>query len=276
MQKVVVVTGASTGIGYDAVRGLIEKNYLVVPTVRKDEDVRKLINDFGDKVKPVKLDVGDLKQIEQLPKILKEELKIQNIYGLVNNAGVAFAAPFSEQDFSEVAQTINVNVLGLMKTTQVLIPMMGIDSRIINISSVSGKGGAPFLAAYAASKHAVEGFSEALRKELRLYKIKVVVVGPGTIKTPIWNKGLGDIQDKYAKTVFAEPFRIFMKIVASEIRHALPVTSVTDCILDAIQSEDPDYRYAPIPRKMQNWYMPMLIPSKLYNYLTAKTLKLDP
>jgi hypothetical protein len=82
--------------------------------------------------------------------------------------------------------------------------------------------------------------------------------------------------DDESKTVFAEPFRIFMKIVASEIRHALPVTSVTECILDAVEAEDPQYRYAPIPRKMQNWYMPMLIPSKLYNYLTAKTLKLDP
>lgn len=276
MQKVVVVTGASSGIGYDAVRALVEKKYLVVPTVRKDEDVRKLLNDFGDKVKPVKLDVSDLNQIDQLPKVLKEELKIQSVHALVNNAGVAFAAPFSEQDFAEVAQTINVNVLGLMKMTQVIIPFMEIDSRIINISSVSGKGGAPFLAAYAASKHAVEGFSDALRKELRLYKIKVAVVGPGTIKTPIWNKGLADLEEKYSKTVFAEAFRIFMKVVASEIRHALPVTSVTECILDAIEAEEPKYRYAPVPRKMQNMYLPALIPQRIYNYLTAKTLKLDP
>ena len=162
-----------------------------------------------------------------------------------------------------------------MKITQVLIPLLEKGKgRLINISSLSGKSGPPFLAVYAASKHAIEGFSEALRKELMLKDIRVIVVGPGSIKTPIWDKGFEVIKEKYSKTPYAESLGIFIKIVSSEVRHALDVEAVSADLRDALTSENPKFRYAPIPRKLRNWYIPMLIPARLMDRMTAKVLRL--
>ena len=276
MQKNVLVTGASTGIGFDCVRALIENRFTPIATVRKQEDLDRLKSEFGDKVKVLILDLTDFNQIENLPHILKNELNITELFGLVNNAGAALAAPFIYQDFSEVENIIRVNVLSLMKVTQVLLPLMkNCQGRIVNISSVAGKSAAPFLSVYAASKHAVEGFSEGLRKELMLYNMKVIVVGPGSINTPIWKKGFDIIRDKYANTDYAVPFARFIKLVTSEVSHSLEVSQVSACIIKALTSQEPRFRYAPIPRKLINWYIPRIMPAKIYNKLTAKTLKLS-
>jgi short-subunit dehydrogenase len=275
MSKVVVVTGASTGIGYDAVRALIEKGFHVVATVRKKEDKIRLEEDFKIKITVILLDVTDFQQVDNFAKTLHEH-GLYDVHALINNAGVAMAAPFLDEDFQEIENIMKVNVLSVMRLTQVLIPCMKENSRIVNISSVAGKVGTPFLAVYAASKHAIEGFSEALRKEMRLLKIKVIVVAPGSIQTPIWQKGFTQIKEKYNSSQFAVPFKIFMKIADSSLRSALPVSAVSECIVKAVDDANPAYRYAPIPKKFENWYLPLILPQRIFNYLTAKTLKLDP
>jgi short-subunit dehydrogenase len=276
MQKVILVTGSSTGIGADTVRLLIEKSFTVVATVRKDEDEKSLLSLYGDKVKVIKLDVSDFAAVEKLPQILNEKFKITKLDGLVNNAGVALAGPFAFQDFAEVQNIIQINVLSVMKVTQVLIPLLRSETpgRIINISSIAGKNAAPFLSVYAASKHAVEGFSEALRKEMMLYGIKVVVVAPGSIKTPIWQKGFVLIKDRYAHTAFAASFAKFVKFAGSAEKYTLEVSEVSKVIYKALTEKDPCVRYAPIPRKFENWYLPRIIPTKIYDRLTAKALGL--
>ena len=274
MSKVVVVTGASTGIGYDAVRALIESGFHVAATVRKKEDKLRLEETFKKNVTVILLDVADFQQVDHFAKTLHDH-GISQVHALINNAGVALAAPFADEDFHEIENIMRVNVLAVMRLTQVVIPLMAEDSRIVNISSVAGKIGTPFLAVYAASKHAIEGFSDALRKEMRLLKIKVIVVAPGSIQTPIWQKGFTEIKEKYNSSRFAQSFKIFMKIADASIRSALPVSAVSDCIVKAVSDADPCYRYAPIPKKFVNWYLPLLLPQRIYNYLTAKTLKLD-
>lgn len=280
MQKVVLVTGASTGIGADTVRILIEKSMTVIATVRKNEDEQNLKKLYGDKVKVVQLDVSDFSAVEKLPEVLKDKFQIAKLDGLVNNAGVALAGPFALQSFSEIQNIISINVLSVMKVTQVLLPLLGAykgsdnPGRIVNISSVAGKTAAPFLSVYAASKHAIEGYSEALRKEMMLFGIKVIVVAPGSIKTPIWQKGFGLIKDRYANTVFAESFSRFVKFAASEEKNALEVSSVSSIIYEALTASNPCVRYAPIPRKFVNWYLPKFIPTKIYDKLTAKALGL--
>lgn len=274
MQKVILVTGASTGIGADTVRLLIEKSFGVVATVRKDEDEKALISVYGDKVKVIKLDVTDYLAIEKLPQILNEKFQITKLDGLVNNAGVALAGPFAFQEFAEVQNIIQINVLSVMKMTQVLLPMLRsvTPGRIVNISSIAGKNAAPFLSVYAASKHAIEGFSEALRKEMMLFGIKVVVVAPGSIKTPIWQKGFVLIKDRYAHTPFASSFAKFVKFAGSAEKYALEVSEVSEVIYKALTEKDPCVRYAPIPKKFVNWYLPRIIPTKLYDKMTAKAL----
>jgi len=279
--KTILITGASTGIGWDSVRALVEKGYRVVATVRNETDAGRLKQSFPGQVIPVILDLMQLEAISELPQVLKNQFQIEKLDGLVNNAGIAQAGPFLDQDFSEIENTIRLNVLALMKITQVLLPLLGAKQgathagTIVNISSIAGTGGAPFLSAYAASKHAVEGFSDVLRKELMLFGMKVVVIGPGSIKTPIWNKGLEVARTRYQNSLYANAFNRFMGVVKSEVKNALDVSRVSELVVESFENSCPKYRYAPIPRPLTNWYIPRILPKRLYNFLTAKALGLN-
>ncbi len=280
MQKTILVTGASTGIGFDCVRALLAADFRVVATVRKEADKVRLKNNFNESLHVLIVDIADYHAVEEIPAQLKK-LGITNLDGLVNNAGVALAGPFLFQDFGEILQTISINVLSLMKVTQVLLPMLGTDpnvknpGRIVNMSSIAGKSAAPFLSLYAASKHAVEGFSEGLRRELMLFGINVIVIGPGSIKTPIWQKGFAQVKERYNHTPYKNSFQRFIKIALGEEKNALEVSEVSKLVVEALTAKQPKLRYAPIPRKWINWYLPMLIPAKTYNRLTAKVLGLN-
>lgn len=272
MQKNVLITGASTGIGFAAVKMLQENNFTAIATVRKVADENNLLKTYPG-VKILRLDVTDLEEIESLPEKLAQ-IGVHSLFGVINNAGVALAGPFLHQPFEEVQQTMQINVVAVMKICQILTPIIQPGGRIINISSIAGKTATPFLAVYAASKHAIEGFSDALRKELMLNDIKVIVVGPGTISTPIWQKGFDIIKEKYSHTPFGHSFEIFMKIAMAEVKHAMPVEGVSADLLKALTAKNPKLRYAPIPRKFRNWYLPRLIPARLFDLLTVKVLKL--
>lgn len=275
----IFITGTSSGIGYDLVKTFVQLGENVIAVVRKIEDEKKLLAEFKN-IHVLRLDLSDLNSIDQIPQILEKTFQVKNLDVLINNAGIALAAPFLDQDFSEVQSILNLNVLSVMKVTQVLLPLLGArpDSqhagRIINISSVAGVSGAPFLAAYVTSKHAIEGFSQSLRKELMLFGIQVVVIGPGSIRTPIWQKGFQIIKDKYARSVYANAFSKFIRIAGSEEFHGLDVSEVSKIAAFVVQSKNPQFRYAPIPRKWINWYLPKIIPERFYNHLTAKTLGL--
>lgn len=279
--KTILITGASSGIGWGTLKTLVEQGYRVVATVRQTSDAEHIRQSFPGKGLPLLVDVEDFTAIEKIPEILKSEYQIQSLDGLINNAGIAVAGPFLDQDFKEIEKIIRINLLAVMKITQVLLPLLGAvpksnhQGKIINISSISGRGGAPFLSAYAASKHAIEGFSEALRKEMMLFNIPVIVVGPGSIKTPIWSKGFGQIRDRYKHSIYSESFQRFIAIASAEEKNALEVSKVADLILHILNIDNPCFRYAPIPRKWLNWYIPLLIPKRFYNYLTAKSLKLS-
>lgn len=274
MRKTVIVTGASTGIGFETVRLLNQLEFDVIATVRKNEDLEKIKSEIGNNVKVLLMDVSDLKNIEGLPNRIQDEFGINRIYGIVNNAGVALAGPYKEQEFFEIEQMIKVNLIGLMKVTHVLLPFMENDGRIVNISSVAGKSALPFLVGYAATKFAVEGFSEGLRRELKGLGIKVSVVGPGSIKTPIWQKGLNQLKPQYQKSKLVNPFQKFIKIAAHEERNGLEPIEVSICIKHALTSKCPKFRYTPIPNKIRNWYLPRILPICFYDYLVSKTLKM--
>lgn len=280
MQKTVLVTGASTGIGFDAVRALVQAGFQVVATVRKDVDEDRLLQIYSKKVHVIKMDVTDFAAVEKLPEVLEKQFNIKQLYGLVNNAGIALAGPFLHMDFSQVQSTFQVNTMALMKVTQVLLPLLGArpgnyePGRIVNISSISGTGAAPFLTVYAASKFAVEGFSEGLRRELMLYGIKVIVVGPGSIKTPIWEKGFHAIPQHYAVSEYGESFQAFVAMASAEGQNGLDVERVSEDVVHALTSAEPKLRYTPIPRRLRNWYLPKLLPVRFYDRLTARLLKL--
>ena len=272
--KTVLITGISSGIGLATAEKFLNQGHRVIGSIRDESTVKSLKLKFEEKLILWKCDFLHLNEIDSIIHFLKKN-KINKIDILVNNAGMVTAAPFQFQDFSEVQDIITTNVLALMKLTQLVIPyLIPARGRIINISSISGLGGTPFLAAYCASKHAVEGFSESLRRELKIYGIKVSVIGPGSIKTPIWSKGFESIRSRYKKTLYAESFDRFIDFASFEEKNALPVSEVVDDILQASFINRPKIRYAPVPRKMMSAVLPSLMPRFIVDYMTTKALGL--
>jgi short-subunit dehydrogenase len=273
--KTIFITGISSGIGKATAVAFLKRGDCVIGTVRDENSVIDLINQYPNQLRLLHLDLKDISSISEVPQSLKD-LSIQKIDILVNNAGIAIAAPFQFQDFSEVTETITINVLAVMKLTQVLIPwlMKSDGGRIINISSVSGQNGAPFLASYCASKHAIEGFSESLRRELSIYGIKVILIGPGSIKTPIWDKGFEKIKSLYVNTIYKNSFDRFIAFAMNEKENALSPEDVVSDVLDASFSLRPKIRYAPEPRKLLNWILSSLLPTRCFDYISCRTFGL--
>ena len=193
--KSVVITGTSTGIGYQTSKTLIESGYRVFGSVRTDEDANRVAMELGKNFIPLVFDVTDEQAVKDSVKKVSALLDNQTLTGLVNNAGIAVFGAVQNLTAEEFKHQFNVNLLGVFHCTQAYMDLLGADKdrhgapgKIINISSISGELAMPFMSAYNMSKFGLEGFSEALRRELMIFGIDVVVVAPGPIKTPIWTK----------------------------------------------------------------------------------------
>ena len=185
----VVVTGASTGIGWATAKLLLDKGFRVFGSVRKQADADRLKGEFGANFTPLIFDVTDEPAVLAAAREVRSALNGETLAGLVNNAGIAVAGPVLELAADEFRRQMDVNFIGPVIATQAFGPLLGSDpalkgpkGRIVMISSVSGKSGSPMTSAYAASKHAIEGLSESLRRELMLFGIDVIVVAPGAVK----------------------------------------------------------------------------------------------
>lgn len=276
-QKVLFITGISSGIGQATADFYLQSGWFVIGTYRKSQDGEAFRKKYAKSFLGIEVDVTDYSKVDQIPQILSQN-GIAHVDALVNNAGIALAGPIEYQSFTELQNIININVVAVIKMTQTILPLLKKSkhgARIVNISSVSGKNGTPFLGGYCASKHAVEGFSESLRRELNLYGMKVSIVAPGSIKTPIWGKGFDVVAKSYEHTEYKKSFQKFLSFAGIEVKHALPVAAVVKDIDHALTNAHPKFRYAPVPRKFQNWYLPKLFPLRLFDFLTCKALDLN-
>jgi len=278
--KSVVVTGASTGIGKDAARILIENGFRVYGSVRKQEDANGLVKEFGENFIPLIFDVTDETAVHAAAGQVRDGLNDETLFGLVNNAGVAVPGPMLHLPIKNFRKQLEINVTGQLIVTQAFVPLLGADrslkgapGRIVNISSGSGKSGSPFVGAYAASKHALEGLSESMRRELMLYGIDVIIVGPGPIDTPIWDKGERESADQYKNTDYYESGAKFQKYVLNRGRNGLPVERVSEVILRALTSAKPRVRYTITPNPFRSWLM-LMLPKRFIDNLIAKNLGL--
>ncbi len=276
MNKTVVITGASTGIGAATVKTISEAGWQVFAGVRRIEDAPKLPN-----VVPLLLDVTDRARIQRAVENVRLSLGNTNLGGLVNNAGIALGGPLAFQPIDELRQTMEVNFFGAVQVTQAFLPLLGLDpkregapGRIVNMSSVAGGIGHPFLGGYAASKHALEGFSESLRRELMLFGIDVVVIGPGSVATPIWDKAETKGMDGYDDTAYALSLKAAMKVILSSGRGGISAESVASLVVEALSSSAPKVRYAPVQGKFVNWVLPRLLPKRFVDRVIARSLGL--
>lgn len=194
--KVAIVTGASSGIGYEFSKKLVDKGATVYGLARSEEKLKKIQTDLGDAFIPVKMDVTKSDDLEEWVNSTFKDTPAPDI--LVNNAGLGIFGNVDELSIEDWETMVNTNVNGIFYLTRLIVPLMkksGRGSHIINIASVAGLLGNPQISGYNATKFAVRGFSEALFKELRYDQIKVTCMYPGSIATSFFEKAGADTHE---------------------------------------------------------------------------------
>jgi NAD(P)-dependent dehydrogenase (short-subunit alcohol dehydrogenase family) len=277
-----VITGASTGIGRGAVKVLAGHGWRVFAGVRKTADADSLREEFGEKVVPLLFDVTDPAAVRRAAEEVRAALAGRTLKGLVNNAGMGSGGPLAHQPVDEIRKVFEVNVFGPVTVSQAFIPLLGADrtltggpGRIVNITSVAGKFAPPFVGDYAMSKHALEAFSEGLRRELMIYGIDVIAIGPGAVVTPIWDKAEKLDDAVYDKTDYAEALGRFKKYFIAEGRKGLPSERIGEAIYNALTLPKPKARYAIVRGRFVNWTLPNLLPKRAIDRLMARQIGLN-
>lgn len=279
--KNILITGASTGIGYGAAKQFVAQGYTVFGSVRTQPDADRLQTELGERFTPLLFDVTDAEAVAQAAQFLTTKLAGSGLGGLINNAGIAIGGPLQNQPMDVFRQHFEVNVLGLVQVTQAFLPLLGArqnhpvqPGRIQNISSVNGQVAIPFMSAYVGSKHAVEGISHSLRRELALFGITVVIVGPGAVKTPIWGKGT-DIS-RYQNTPYYPAMQWFLKQVESAEARGLTTDYLGKRLVEIHEADRPRIRYALVPNKLVGWTLPRLLPARMIDWALGRVSGLKP
>ena len=279
----VVVTGVSSGIGRGAVSVLAGKGWHVFGSVRKETDARALEQAWGERFTPLVFDLEDDAAIVAAAEWVRGRLSGRTLDGLVNNAGSSFSDPLLVQSVADFRRQVGINLVGMFAVTAAFAPLLGADTslagpkgRIVNISSVGGRMGPPFLGAYAASKHGVEGFSESLRRELQLVGIDVVIVAPGSVATAIWDKAEALPLGHVAGTIWDKPYRAFISWMVENGRKGLTPEQVGAVIATALTTPKPKVRYEAVKGRFANATVPSLLPRRTIDRLMGKQLGLLP
>lgn len=275
--KHVLVTGASTGIGFAAAKAFVDKGYHVYGSVRKQADADSLAAALGKHFTPLLFDVTDHAAIAAAAKRLEAEIGKEGLACLVNNAGIATSGPLMLQPLDDFRWQFEVNVIGLLAVTQAFLPLLGAKQnpghapgKILMISSVGGKVTAPFLGAYTSSKHALEGLSGSLRQELQLYGIDVVIIGPGAVKTPIWDKPSANELGIFEGSDYAPMMRKFQSYFVKNGQKGLPAEYLGERIVAIFEKKKPKVRYAFVPSRLKDWIIPNNMPKRMMDRIIGK------
>jgi NAD(P)-dependent dehydrogenase (short-subunit alcohol dehydrogenase family) len=278
----VVVTGSSTGIGYQTSKTLIKNGYRVFGSVRNNKDATRISNELGSNFIPLIFDVTNEDEVKASVKKVDDLLENQTLAGLINNAGIAVFGTVQNLTADEFKHQFDVNLLGVFHCTQAFMDLLGADKsrigkpgKIINISSVSGEIGMPFMAAYNMSKFGLEGFSEALRRELMLFDIDVVVIAPGPVKTPIWSKvdKVGMIK-RYDNTAFRKISSKMVRLASALEKTGVSPEVIADRVMSVLTKNNNKPRYRIDSQRFQNILL-TLLPKRMADKMIAKQMGLN-
>jgi NAD(P)-dependent dehydrogenase (short-subunit alcohol dehydrogenase family) len=276
----VVITGVSTGIGRATAKELVTRGFRVFGSVRKYTDADRLSQELGPNFVPLTFDVTDKASVVTAAQNVASLLERATLLGLVNNAGVAVPGPLLELSIDELRRQLEVNLIGQLTVIQQFAPILGVDrsrtgrpGRIVMVSSTGGKRAFPFMGAYAASKFALEGLSESLRRELMLFGIDVIVVAPGPTVTAIWDKAEAVDLTPFAGSPFAPALGKFREFMLTEGKKGFAPERVGRVIADALVNRRPKTRYTVTPAPILNQLLNRL-PKRLVDRMLARRLGL--
>jgi NAD(P)-dependent dehydrogenase (short-subunit alcohol dehydrogenase family) len=275
----VLVTGASTGIGRATALRLDGSGWKVFAGVRREEDADSLRAEASDRLAPVILDVTDAGQIAAAAELIGREAD-GGLAGLVNNAGVAVPGPLETVPLDDLRHQLEVNLVAYVAVTQAMLEQLRrAEGRVVFLSSIGGRIAFPFGGPYHASKFATEAIGDVFRQELRPWGLKVSIIEPGSIDTPIWERGqrkAEDVEAKAPKTnlLYGAALDKFRKVIEDTAERGIPPEKVAKAIAHALESSRPKTRYlVGLDAKVQARLRP-LVPTPLFDRIVARQLNL--
>jgi len=269
----VLVTGASTGIGEATVLHLTTLGFDAVGAVRKDEDAERL---EARGVRTVRIDVTDADQIAAA----RDSLGDTSLAGLVNNAGIAVAAPLEFLPMDRLRQQLEIDLIGQAAVTQAFLPALRrARGRVVMVSSIGGRVALPLVGAYNASKFGLEGLSDSLRRELRQHGVDVILIEPGGVKTPIWNKA-EKLADDMLEDVPPDAERLYGKMIAAVRAGTKQIATdsgsepgeVAEAIAEALTASRPRTRYLVGSDAKMRARMARVLPDRVMDRLIGRAL----
>lgn len=242
----VLVTGASTGIGRATALRLDRAGWKVLAGVRREEDAAALRADGSERLTPLKLDVTDADQIAAAAQRVEAEME-GRLDGLVNNAGVAIPGPLETLAIEDFRRQVEVNMTAHVAVTQAMLPSIrAARGRIVFISSIGGRIALPLTGAYHAAKFGIEAVGDVFRQELRPWGIKVAIVEPGSIDTPIWGRGeqtADELATPEREALYGEVVDRYRKVIKDTAERGIPAEKVAEAIEHALSARRPRARY---------------------------------
>jgi NAD(P)-dependent dehydrogenase (short-subunit alcohol dehydrogenase family) len=273
----IIVTGASSGIGYATALRLAESGYLVFAGVRKEAD-RERLSTVHDNVRPIILDVtvpADVTRAIESVRVSGTTLR-----AIVNNAGIAVAGPLEFLPLEALRHQFEVNVMGPMALTQAALPLLRESrGRVVFIGSIAGRLSAPFVGPYSASKSALAMLVDALRQELARFGIGVSLLEFASVKTPIWEKGRTGKDDLVASmppqamTYYGKLVEAIVAQTRREEHEGMDPSVIADTVLAAIRSQRPRERYV-IGRKARIQAIAAILPPRARDALVKRAMQL--
>jgi NAD(P)-dependent dehydrogenase (short-subunit alcohol dehydrogenase family) len=241
----IVITGTSTGIGRAAATWLADAGFKVFAGARKLSDAPE-----GPGITPLVIDVTDGATITAAAQTVAAAVGDKGLRGLVNNAGISVPGPLEFLPLDDIRRQLEVNVVGPIAVTQAFLPLLRKGrGRVVNVGSIGGKMSTPFLGAYAASKFAMEAISDSLRIELRPWHIGVSLIEPGSIATPLWDRGREAADDLLARIsteateLYGDAIDALRAAAATFEKRAIPPEAVAKAIAHALIAKRPKTRY---------------------------------
>jgi NAD(P)-dependent dehydrogenase (short-subunit alcohol dehydrogenase family) len=274
--KNIVITGVSSGIGRATAETFVDKGWRVFGTVREPTQADALRRAFGSTFTPLLLDVRNETAVRAAAEQVAVAIGQQRVQGLVNCAGIETVDALAVVPLADVQNTFDVHVFGMLRMVQAFLPLLGSDEsrqgpkgRIVNISSVVGKWGAPFFGTYSSAKHAVEGMTEAMRREFSHVGVDAIVVRPGNTKSGVFEKVRAERHDYIRGTVWEKPVADFRKLFLDGAVNGWPMARVVAVIEQALTAPRPRAAYVVAAERLMNYTAPTLSPPRLVDKVLA-------
>ena len=277
--RAVLVTGTSTGIGRATALALDGRGWQVFAGVRREEDTASLRAEASERLVPLTLDVTSPEQIAAAAERIAAESE-NGLHGVVNNAGIAVPGPLETLPLDEFRRQLEVGLVSYLAVTQAVLPQIrGAGGRVVFLSSIGGRVSFPLNGAYHAAKYGTEAIGDAFRQELAGWGIRVSIIEPGSIDTPIWSRGEENAdrvlaQSPQTEQLYGPAIERFRKVVRQTADRGIPPERVAKAIVHALESKRPRSRYlVGLDAKIQARLVP-LIPTPVLDRLVGGQLGL--